>query len=139
LITIPHGFQKPVHFCFRPANTALPKLENTPPLLEQLSFVPEVSLHVLVEFQSPELFASPRGCGIPTAWVPVPEAAMNENADVVARKYYVWPTWKLPRVQSIPEAMPMEQLPDLHLGRCIAAADSGHHPRPDFFTDYIHD
>jgi hypothetical protein len=69
----------------------------------------------------------------------MPEAAMNENADVVARKHYVWPTRKPPRMQSKPEAMPMEQLPDLHLGRCIAAADSGHHPRPDFFTDYIHD
>jgi hypothetical protein len=139
LITIRHGFQKPVHFCFRPSDTTLPKLEDTPPLLEQLGFVPKVSLHILVEFQSPEFFASSRGCGISAARVSVPEAAMNENADVVARKHYVWPTWKLPRVQSIPEAMPMQQLPDLQLGRCIAAANSGHHARPDLFADYVHD
>lgn len=139
LITIWHCFQKPVHFCFRPADAALPKLENTPTLLEQVGFVPEVSFHVLVEFQSPELFASLRSCGIPTAWVPVPEAALNENADFVTGKHHVWPTWKLSRMQSIPEAMPMQQLPDLHLGSCIAAANSGHHARPDFFTDYVHD
>jgi hypothetical protein len=108
-------------------------------LLEQLGFVPDVSLYVLVEFQSPEFFASSRGCGIPTAKVSVPKAAMNKNADVVARKHDVWLTWKLPRMQSIPEAVPMQQLTDLHFGRCIAAANSGHHPRPDFFTDYVHD
>jgi hypothetical protein len=139
LITIRDGFQEPVHFCFRPADTTLPKLEDTPTLLEQFGSVSKVSFHILVEFQSPEFFASSRGCGISAAKVSVPETAMNENADVVAGKHHVWPTWKLPRMQSIPEAMPMEQLPDLHLGRCIASANSGHHPRPDLFTDYIHD
>ncbi|MOA66229.1 hypothetical protein D3C78_1929110 [compost metagenome] len=64
---------------------------------------------------------------------------MDENAKVVASKYDVWPTWKLPRMQSIPEAMLMQQAPDLHLGGCIAAANTGHHPRSDFFTDYVHE
>lgn len=116
MITIWHGFEKPVHFRFRSADTTLPKLEDTPPLLEQLCLVPEVALHVLVEFQSPEFFASSRSRGISAAGVSVPEASMNENADVVARKHNVWPTWKIPRVQSIPEAMLMQQLPDLQLG-----------------------
>jgi hypothetical protein len=107
LITIPDGFQEPVHFCFRPADTTLPKLEDSPSLLEQFGSVPKVSFHILVEFQSPEFFASSRGCGISAARVSVPKTAMNENADVVARKHHVWPTWKFSRMQSIPESVPV--------------------------------
>lgn len=139
LITIPHGFQKPAHFCIRATDTTLPKLEDTPSPLEQLDSVTGISSHVLVEFQSPEFFTSPRSCGIPAVRVPVPEAAMDENAKVVARKHHVWPTWELSKMKSIPEAMPMQQLPDLHLGERITAANSSHHARPDFFTDYVHD
>lgn len=69
----------------------------------------------------------------------MPEAAVNENADVVAREYDIWLTWKLTRMQAIPEAMFVQQLPDLHLGRCVAATNGGHHARPDLFTDYVHD
>ena len=69
----------------------------------------------------------------------MPEAAMNEYADPVARKHYIGSPWKLPRMQAIPEAMSVQQLPDLHLRGCIAAADAGHHARPDFFADYVHE
>lgn len=69
----------------------------------------------------------------------MPETAMDENAEFIARKYDVWPTRERPTMQSIPEAMPMQQLPYLHFGRCITAANAGHHPRPDFFTDYVHE
>lgn len=69
----------------------------------------------------------------------MPEAAVNENADVVARKYDVWLTWKLSGMQAIPEAMPMQELSDLHLGRCVAATYGGHHARSYLFTDYVHD
>lgn len=41
-------------------------------------------------------------------------------------------------MQSIPEAMPVQQLSDFHLRDCIAAPDTGHHARPDFFADYVH-
>lgn len=139
MITIRHGFQKPIHFCFGPADATLPKLENTPILLEQFGSGSGVSFHILVEFQSPEIFARPRSCGISTTLMSVPEAALNENAELVTWKHHVWPTRKLSRVQSIPEAMPMQQLPYLQFGRCITAANAGHHPRPDFFTDYVHE
>jgi hypothetical protein len=139
LITIRDRVQDPYDFSFRLANSAFPELEDTPSLPEQLVFVPNVSRYILVEFQLPEFFSSSRCCGISAARMPVPKAAVNKNTEVVARKHDVWFAWKLPRMQAISETMPVQQLPDLHFGRCITAANTGHHPRSDFFTDYVHD
>ena len=76
-------------------DTALPKLENAPAPLQQLGFVPEVALYVLVEFRLPELLSGLGSCVIPTARVSVPKAALNENAEVVTWKHHARPAWKL--------------------------------------------
>ncbi|BBH35642.1 putative uncharacterized protein [Pseudomonas sp. St290] len=64
---------------------------------------------------------------------------MNEDADTVTREYDIGFAWKISLMQAIPEALPMKQLPDLHLWQCIAAADARHHSRPDFSADYVHE
>jgi len=71
--------------------------------------------------------------------MPVPEATMNEDTDMVTREYDIGVAWKISLVQAIPEALSMKQLPDLHLWQCIAAADARHHSRSDFSTDYVHE
>jgi hypothetical protein len=42
-------------------------------------------------------------------------------------------------MQPISEAVFVQQLSDLHLGRCVTATYGGHHARPHLFTDYVHD
>jgi hypothetical protein len=53
LITIRDYFQNLLHLCFRHAYPALPEFDYSPALLEQLVSVPEVMLHILVEFGLP--------------------------------------------------------------------------------------
>lgn len=36
------------------------------------------------------------------------------------------------------DTSPVQQLSDFHLRDCIAAPDAGHHARPDFFANYVH-
>lgn len=67
LITIRDYFQNLLHLCFRHAYPALPEFDYSPALLEQLVSVPEVMLHILVEF------------GLP-AWGALLEATMSEDA-----------------------------------------------------------
>lgn len=139
MITIFDRIQDPADFSFWSADATFPQFKDPPTLLKQQGSVPEVSFNVLVKLNSPELFASSRGSGIPAAKVSVPEATMYKNAEIVAGEHDIWTTGKLLRMQSIPKPMTMQQFPDLQFGRCIAAADSCHHPRPDLFTDYVHD
>ena len=42
-------------------------------------------------------------------------------------------------MQAVPEPMPMQQLPNFHLRRGIAASYTSHHARPDFFAHYVHE
>lgn len=139
MITIRDRLQQPVNLCFRPAYPALPEFDYSPALLEQLVSVSEVSLYVLVEFRLPEVLARFGGRGVPAAWVPVPEATMNEDAYPVTSQHYIGFAWKILLVQAIPEAMPMQQTPDLDFRRCIATTNASHHARPDFFADYVHE
>lgn len=53
LITIRDYFQNLLHLCFRHAYPALPEFDYSPALLEQLVSVPEIMLHILVEFGLP--------------------------------------------------------------------------------------
>lgn len=101
--------------------------------------ISEISLHILVEFQAPKLLTRLGGGRISAPGVPVPKAAVNENADPIPRQHHIGFPWKILSVQAIPEAMPMEQPPNRHLRRRIAAADASHHARPDFFANYVHD
>lgn len=138
MITIADRFQDPLQSRFWPAYSAFPKLHDPPTLLQQLVTVTDVACDVLGEFLLPEVCSGLGGGGIAAAGMPVPVASVNEYADLVTSKHYVWSSRKAAMVQPIPEAMPMQQLPDFHLRRCIAAADASHHARPDFFADYVH-
>lgn len=139
LITIRDRFQQPVHVRFRTACSTFPELNDAPSKLQQFVAVSEIPFHVLLELQTPEVLPSGRGGGIPAPWMPVPETAMNEYADAVAGEHQIGSSRKLPRMQTIPEAVPMQQSPNLHFRQRVATANPGHHARPDFFADYIHD
>jgi hypothetical protein len=75
------SFKNPVHISLWPTDSALPKLEHTPPSLQQFFSVPEISPYVLVEFQAPKVLTCLGICGISATGVPVPKATMNENAN----------------------------------------------------------
>lgn len=128
-----------MHVRFRTACSTFPELDDAPSKLQQLVPVSEIPFHVLLEFQTPEVLSSGRGSGIPTPWMPVPETPVNEYADAVAGENHIGSARKLPRMQAIPEAVPMQQSPNLHFRQRVATANPGHHARPDFFADYIHD
>lgn len=114
MITIRHGFQKPVQLCFRRTGSALPKLEYPPSLLEEQGTITGIPCDVLSEFLLPEAFTSARRCGVTAAWMPVPEAAVNENAEPVTGKHQIRPPRQPLLVEAIPEAVPMQQTPHLH-------------------------
>lgn len=95
LITIRNRFQQPAHVRFRSAYSALPQFENAPPLLQQFIAVSDIPFHVLVKFQAPELFARFGDGGVSAVGMPMPKAAMNENADPMARQHHIWPPWKI--------------------------------------------
>lgn len=139
MITILNRFQQPVHVRSRSAYSALPQLEDAPPMLQQFIAVSDISFHVLVEFQAPEFLARFRDGGVSAMGMSVPKAAVNKNADLMARQHHIGFSWKIFSVQAIPEAMPMQQPPNLHFRGSIAAADASHHARPDFFANYVHD
>jgi len=63
---------------------------------------------------------------------------MYENTEPVTRKHQVRPSRQISLVQAIPEAIPMQQTPNRHFRRRVAAANASHHARPDFFADYVH-
>ncbi len=59
---------------------------------KQLAAVEGVTSDVLSKLSLPEVFPRTRVCGVTTAWVPVPEASLDEYAQVVASKHYVGPS-----------------------------------------------
>lgn len=107
LITIRHGFQKPAHLCLRPTYPALPQLQHSPPHGQQGILVPGISGDVLVKFALPEFRAGTGDSRKATAGMPMPEAAMHENAEAIARKHQIRLSWEVLLVQAIPEAVPM--------------------------------
>lgn len=139
LITIRHRLQKPVQPCLWPPDPALPKLDYPPSLIEEQSTITGIPCDVLCEFLLPEAFTSARRRGVAAARMPVPEAAVNENAKPVTGKHQIRPPRKPLLVEAISEAMPMQQSPYLHFRSCVAAANARHHARPDFFADDVHE
>lgn len=84
LITILYCVRQPVHFRRRSADSALPKLENSPAQVKESRPILEVSAYVLVEFRLPEFGAGLGRSGVSAPGMPMPETAVNENAKVIA-------------------------------------------------------
>lgn len=58
--------------------------------------------------------AGARSGGVAASGVPVPEAAMNKNADPIARQHQVGPSRKILLVEAVSEALPVQHAPNLH-------------------------
>lgn len=77
--------------------------------------------------------------GVAAPRMPVPEAAMNKNADPIAREHKIRPSRKILLMKAVSEALPVQHASYLHFRRRVAAPDARHHARPDFLTDYVHE
>lgn len=114
LIRIAHCIQNPEQLRLWPSYPALPELDYPPARRKQCLLVPGIASDVLVKFALPEFLAGSGSRGIATSGVPVPEAAMHEDADPVTGEHQIRPSRKVFLVKTISEAVPMQQTPDLH-------------------------
>lgn len=85
-------------------------------MIEELSTITSVPCNILRKFLLPEAFTSARYRSVTASRMPVPEAAVNEDADSVTGKYQIRPAGKILLMKAVPETMPMQQPPHLHLG-----------------------
>lgn len=115
MITIADRFRKPVHAGLGTSNAALPQLNDAPPKGQQFLLYPGVAQNVLFKFSLPEIVAGTWSGGVAATRMPVPKAAMNKNADPIARKHQIRPSRKILLVKPISEALPMEHPTYFHL------------------------
>ena len=115
MITIADRFRKPVHAGLGTSNAALPQLNDAPPKGQQLLLYPSVARNVLFKFGLPEIMAGFGSRGVAAARVPVPEAAVNKNAEPIAREHQIGPSRKILLVKAVSEALPMEHASNFHL------------------------
>lgn len=76
---------------------------------DELRHIPPVSPDVSSELLPPELLPRLWRRGQPTAWVPMPEAAMDEDDDLVLGKNDVRTTGKVAAIEPEPEARSVQQ------------------------------
>lgn len=115
MITIADRFRKPVHAGLGTSNAALPQLNDAPPTGQQFPLYPGVARNVLFKFGLPEIVAGTWSGGVAAIRMPVPKAAMNKNADSIAREHEIRPSWKIFLVKAVSEPLPMEQASYFHL------------------------
>lgn len=107
---------------------ALPDDAHPPPEIQKAPDDLRIPLPVRTDLRFPELPAR-RGNGRkPTAVMPVPEAAMDENDCIAAWEDQVWLPRKLLPGQMEPKSPPMQEPPDDEFRLRVPAADGRHHP-----------
>lgn len=67
----------------------------------------------------------------------VPEAPVNENDRAMAREDQVRATRQVGAVKPVSKAAGVQRPAEGHLGTGVAAANSGHHPRPGLAIDDV--
>lgn len=67
----------------------------------------------------------------------MPKASMDENYFPQPWENQVWAAGEFPTVKSEAISEAMRRPAYSHFRRCIGAADTGHHPAPDFGGDNI--
>lgn len=115
MITIADRLRKPVHAGLGTSNAALPQLNDAPPKGQQFLLYPSVARNVLFKFGLPEIVAGTWSGGVAATRMPVPKAAMNKNANPIAREHQIWPSRKILLVDAVSEALPMEHASYFHL------------------------
>jgi hypothetical protein len=86
-----------------------------------------ISLDILIKLFLPELRIRARSCCIPTAWMPMPEAAMHKNGDLVFREDDVRRAWKIASVETKAESLCVKGTPDSQFRDCVSPLNTSHH------------
>jgi hypothetical protein len=68
----------------------------------------------------------------------MPEAAIDENGDLVLFDDNIGPTWQTPVMQAKPQPTSVESPADPNFRLRILPADALHHAGPGCAVDYIH-
>jgi len=107
----------------------LPDDQDTPAQVLQLHIGPVVSADIAKELLLPERLTCLRSRGVVAAGVPMPEATMHENSQLVARQHQVGGAGKVLAMKSkaVPQGMKVSAQEQLRLG--ITASDALHHAR----------
>lgn len=115
------------HLVDAPRYIALPNSLNLPSLASKQSCVSNVPVHVSLNLGRPvRLIRLGRMGGL--AVVTVPEAAIDEHSEPVAREKEIRTSWQVASMDA--ETVPgcMQRSSDVHFGPCIAAANCRHVP-----------
>lgn len=97
-----------------------------------------VTLDVTRKFISPEGFVGAWGRAPMTGLMPMPEAAVDKNGDMMTRQDDIGTPRQVADVQSKPEPGTMQSPPKQHLRLRVRRPDSGHHPGPGRSINYVH-
>lgn len=106
---------------------ALPDGGHTPAKSPECFHVSPVTINIAQEFPLPELFVGPRGGGIAAAFMPMPEAAMDEHHRLVLRKHKVRRTGQLSDMKSIAKSPGEKKRAQCPLRPSILSANVRHH------------
>jgi hypothetical protein len=116
---------------------AFPDNCNAPTIQNQLLLIADVTLDIAFEFHAPECSITRWDRGEFASQVSVPEAAVNENHDLVFREYQVWPPREPPVLKAKAESSSMQQASQKAFWLRMSTANTGHHPGPRCCVDYV--
>lgn len=112
---------------------AFPYGQNPPTGLLQLRLLFQVTLDRSAELFLPELRAGLRRGRIGASFMPMPEAAMDEDDGPVLRENDVRFPRQVRNMQLETEAFPVEQAAQHQFRFCVLTPDTGHVPAAAFF------
>ncbi|GHE20129.1 hypothetical protein GCM10017767_06500 [Halomonas urumqiensis] len=103
-----------------------PYHQNPPAGFDQLGLLTSVSFNVSDELPSPEILAGGRRGSIEAAFVPVPEAAMDEDNQAMLRKNEIRLTGQVLPVKPEAKTTGMKIAPYSHFRICVLTTDAAH-------------
>ena len=106
---------------------ALPHGGHTPAKRPKRLHVSPVTVNIAQEFPLPELFVGSRGSGIAAAFVPMPEAAMDEHHRPVLREHKIRGAGQLSDMKSIAKSSGEKKRSKGPLRPSILSANARHH------------
>lgn len=115
-----------------------PNCDYIPPIRSESHSCPNVSLDIGAELRLPEIGASSGDCGIPTAFVAVPETAMDKYTGLESREYNVRASRKVSAMKPKSVAVAMKKPAHHHLRSRVPSLDACHHARTGCRVDDIH-
>lgn len=117
---------QPTFECLLVTGLALPQDFDSETELAHRRFLSEVASAVVFYLEPPKAGVRPRDGEKRTAFVPVPEAAVDEDAPSARRIRDVWTTRQPVRTDAITDAEPVERAPDSQFGLSVPLANHLH-------------